>query len=66
MIVKVHENNVEKALKALKRRLQKEGIFWEVRRGRYYEKPSVKKRRRQRDAGRRRLKALADRHRPSR
>ena len=66
MIVKVHENNVEKALKALKRRLQKEGILGEVRRGRFYEKPSVKKRRKQRDAGRRRLKALPDRHRPSR
>lgn len=43
MFVNVYENQVEKALKGLKRRLNKEGLFKELKRRRFYQKPSVKK-----------------------
>jgi len=56
--IKVNENNVEGALKVLKRKLQKEGIFKEIKRRKSYEKPSVKEKRKRRDAKKRRIKAL--------
>ncbi|MBW1839688.1 MAG: 30S ribosomal protein S21 [Deltaproteobacteria bacterium] len=44
--VKVHEDEpFESALRRFKRQCVKAGIFTEVRNRRYYEKPSVKKRR---------------------
>ena len=58
MIVKVYENNVEKALKVFKRQFQKEGLAKEIRSKRFYEKPSLKKKRKQKEAQRRRKKAL--------
>jgi small subunit ribosomal protein S21 len=36
---------IEKALRRLKKRLEREGTFEQVRRRRYFEKPSVKARR---------------------
>lgn len=57
MDIKVHGNDVEKALKSLKRQLQKEGLFREVKQRSYYEKPSVKEKRKRREALRKRLKA---------
>ena len=42
MQVFVRDNNVEQALRALKRKMQREGIFREMKRGRFYEKPSEK------------------------
>jgi small subunit ribosomal protein S21 len=36
----VRDNNVDQALKILKRRLQREGVFREMKRKRFYEKPS--------------------------
>lgn len=42
MEIKVNENNVEGALKVLKRKLQKEGLFKEIKRRKSYEKPSEK------------------------
>lgn len=56
--IKVSENNVEGALKVLKRKLQKEGLFREIKRRKAYEKPSEKAKRKQRDAKKRRMKAL--------
>jgi small subunit ribosomal protein S21 len=56
--VKVYGDNIEKALKVLKRQLQKEGLFKEVRKRSFYEKPSEKKKRKQREARKKRLKAL--------
>jgi len=47
---------VEKALKVLKRRIQKEGLLGELKKRRFFEKPSVKLRRKQREAEKRRLK----------
>ena len=41
MIITVHDNNVEKALKALKRKAAKEGLLKDMRRKRYYEKRNV-------------------------
>ncbi|MCG2722830.1 MAG: 30S ribosomal protein S21 [Thermodesulfovibrionales bacterium] len=58
MEIKVNENNVEGALKVLKRKLQKEGLFREIKRRKSYEKPSEKAKRKQRDAKKRRMKAL--------
>ena len=39
------EHNIEKAMKILKRKLIKEGLFKELKSRRYYEKPSEKKKR---------------------
>jgi small subunit ribosomal protein S21 len=39
------DNNIEKAMKVLKRKLIKEGLFKELKSRRYYEKPSEKKKR---------------------
>jgi small subunit ribosomal protein S21 len=57
----VHGNDIEKALRDLKRTLQRDGILKEIKNRRYYEKPSVKKKRKQVDAERRRRKALRNR-----
>lgn len=44
------DNNIEKALKILKRKLIKEGLFKELKMRRYYEKPSEKKKRKQKES----------------
>ena len=36
----VRDNDVEQALRILKRKMQREGVFREMRRRRFYEKPS--------------------------
>jgi small subunit ribosomal protein S21 len=59
--VKVQGNDVERALKSLKNRLQKEGLFKEIKKKKYYEKPSVKKKRKKVEARRKRMKALRSR-----
>ena len=43
MQVTVYQNQVEKALKLLKRRLSNEGVFKELKRKRFYIKPSLRK-----------------------
>jgi small subunit ribosomal protein S21 len=45
--VDVVGNDVEKALKILKRNLSRDGLFREMRNRKYYEKPSVKRKRKQ-------------------
>ena len=57
MEVKVNANNIDRALKLLKREVEKEGLFRDLKNKRFYEKPSVKKRRKQREARKRRIKA---------
>lgn len=52
----VEGDNVERAIKALKRKVAQEGIYKELKRRRFYEKPSVKTKRKQREAERRRRK----------
>ena len=58
MEIKVKENNVEGALKVLKRKLQKEGLFREIKRRKAYEKPCEKEKRKRREAQQKRMKAL--------
>jgi small subunit ribosomal protein S21 len=53
MRVVVRDNNVEQALRALKRKLQREGIFRELKQRRSYEKPSEKRVRERAEAIRR-------------
>jgi len=55
--VKVQNNQIENAIKSLKRQLIRDGILKELKNRRSYEKPSVKKKRKQREARRRRQKA---------
>jgi len=49
----VRDNNVDQALRALKKKLQREGVFREMKRRRAYEKPSEKKAREKGEAVRR-------------
>jgi len=51
--VNVRDNNVDQALKALKKKMQREGIFREMKLRRNYEKPSEKKAREAAEAVRR-------------
>ncbi len=57
MEIKVHGNDVERALKSLKNQLQKEGLFNELKKKKFYEKPSVKRKRKQAEARKRKAKA---------
>ncbi|MFV1977313.1 MAG: 30S ribosomal protein S21 [Candidatus Scalindua sp.] len=56
MKIRVSGQNIERALKLLKREAEKEGLFRELKKRRFYEKPSVKKRSKQREAQKRRVK----------
>ncbi|HEX6144480.1 MAG TPA: 30S ribosomal protein S21 [Geminicoccaceae bacterium] len=58
MQVLVHDNDVNGALRALKRKLQREGMFRELKRRRAYEKPSERRNREKAQSIRRRRKAL--------
>ncbi len=49
----VRDNNVDQALRVLKKKLQREGIFREMKMRRDYEKPSVKRKREKAEAQRR-------------
>ncbi len=63
MFVIVDENeSFEKAFKKFKRLVEKEGILTEVRRRQFYEKPSEKRKRRERQARKRILKAMKKRN----
>ena len=53
MQVLVRDNNVDQALKVLKRKLQREGLFREIKRKKFYEKPSEKRAREKGEAIRR-------------
>jgi small subunit ribosomal protein S21 len=53
MQVFVRDNNVEQALRALKKKMQREGVFSEMKRRRFYEKPSEETARRKSEAVRR-------------
>ena len=63
--VVVRDNNVEKASRVLKKKLQKDGLFRELRLRQHYEKPSLKKQRKLKESLRRiakekRLKRLKE------
>ncbi|MCB9029598.1 MAG: 30S ribosomal protein S21 [Deltaproteobacteria bacterium] len=44
------DHNVEKAMRVLKRKLIREGLFKELKLRRYYEKPSEKKKRKDKES----------------
>lgn len=63
--VVVRDNNIDQALKVLKKKMQREGIFREMKMRRHYEKPSEKRAREKAEAIRRarklaRKRALRD------
>jgi small subunit ribosomal protein S21 len=50
MQVSVRDNNVDQALRALKKKLQSEGVFREMRLKEQFEKPSVRKAREKKES----------------
>ena len=58
MQVFVRDNNIDRALRVLKKRMQREGLFRELKVKRAYEKPSEKRIRKTAEAIRRRNKLL--------
>ena len=59
--VLVRENNVDQALRALKKKMQREGVFREMKLRRSYEKPSERRAREKAEAVRRYRKLLRKR-----
>ncbi|MCY4461148.1 MAG: 30S ribosomal protein S21 [Albidovulum sp.] len=53
MQVQVRDNNVDQALRVLKKKLQREGVFREMKLRQHYEKPSERKAREKAEAIRR-------------
>ncbi len=53
MLIQVRDNNVDQALRALKKKLQREGVFREMKLRQHYEKPSQKRAREKAEAIRR-------------
>lgn len=65
MFVQVRDNNVDQALRILKKKLQREGVFREMKLRQHYEKPSQRRAREKAEAIRRarklaRKRALRD------
>ncbi|OGW54350.1 MAG: 30S ribosomal protein S21 [Nitrospirae bacterium RBG_19FT_COMBO_55_12] len=58
MEIRVQSRDIEKALRTLKKKLQLDGLFGELKKRRHYEKPSVKKKNKQLEAEKRRRKLL--------
>ncbi len=56
--VQVRDNNIDQALRALKKKMQREGLYREMRMRRFYEKPSERRRREKAEAIRRYRKLL--------
>jgi len=54
--VRVFNNNIEKAIKDLKRKLSKEGFYTELKERRFYDKPSVKRKKKDIRAAQRHIK----------
>ncbi len=61
MHVFVRDNNVDQALRALKKKMQREGVFREMKLRRHFEKPSERKLREQAESIRRHRKLLRKR-----
>lgn len=56
--VAVRGNNVDQALKALKRKLQREGVFREIKMRHFYEKPTKRRAREKAESMRRARKMI--------
>ena len=61
MQVSVRDNNVDQALRALKKKLQREGVYREMKMRRHFEKPSERRVREQSEAMRRYRKLMRKR-----
>jgi small subunit ribosomal protein S21 len=59
--VVVRENNVDQALRALKKKMQREGVYKEMKMRRHFEKPSEKRARERAEAVRRFRKLMRKR-----
>ncbi len=59
--VVVRDNNVDQALRALKKKMQREGVYREMKLRRHFEKPSEKRAREQSEAVRRYRKLMRKR-----
>ena len=53
MLVTVRDNNIDQALRVLKKKMQREGVFREMKLRKSYEKPSEKRAREKSEAVRR-------------
>ena len=58
MKIEIVDNQIEPALKALKKLMLRDGLFQEMKRRAHYEKPSVKRKRKQAQARKKRRRAL--------
>ncbi|MEW6068577.1 MAG: 30S ribosomal protein S21 [Nitrospirota bacterium] len=58
MEIKVIGNDIEGAIKLLKRKIQRDGLMKDLKERRFYEKPSVKMKRKQRESQKRKRKSL--------
>ncbi len=58
MEIRVEGNDLEKALKAMKRKIQREGLLKDLKKRSFYEKPSEKKKRKRIEARRKKARAL--------
>ncbi len=58
MKVIVRDNQIEKAITDLKKKLLREGFFAEIKDRRFYDKPSVKRKKKRAKAQKRRHKAM--------
>jgi len=58
MKVIVQNNQIDRAIKDLKKKLSREGFFSEVKERRFYDKPSVAKKKKQAKAAKRHRKSM--------
>lgn len=58
MEIRVDSNDIEKALKILKRKLQKDGLMSELKKRQYYEKPSIKLKTKQRESLKKKARSI--------
>mgnify|MGYP001501301401 CR=1 FL=1 len=58
------DGSLEKAIRVLKKKLASEGVFKEMKLRSFYEKPSVRRKRKRQEAERKRRKAMRRAQRP--
>ena len=61
MLVTVRDNNIDQALRVLKKKMQREGVFREMKNRRAYEKPSERRAREEAESTRRDRKLMRKR-----
>lgn len=61
MLITVRDNNVDQALRTLKKKLQREGVFREMKLRRHFEKPCERKKREKSESVRRMRKLMRKR-----